>query len=672
MRSRSLILPLGAFLAALSLPGQTPPAPKDLGDELDEIVNTDQIQAAGKRVQDASNAAADVVVIRSSELRAQGYLTLGDALGGVVGFRTNEDHAYQGLGVRGLYVLGDQNTRVLVLLDGHALNSPAEVGSSKVGEDFGLPMELVDRIEIVRGPASSLYGNNAFQALINVVSVDAAESRTSPFQCAISAGSGGRSELWANGGFRIGGITTSLVATGFQRTGSEQQYPELQGGALPAELDREERQSAYLRIKGETWSFAGLALSRTQLLASAPFNTLPGSNLNFYKNRRLSGEFKWEPRTDSIRWMFRLFGDRNEFQDGFALDPLRTPDGSGGNTYDADPDRSVGLEAQGRWQMHERVSLTFGTEQRLHRYSGLTWYEDGSSRIASRVDYRIGNTYLEGNWQVTSQLSLIGGLQMAEWKPSRIQSNVDGTQSDLEKESIRRLTPRLSVLFTPGSQDVLKLVLGQGFRFPTIFERYYTDGAGVLTNISLKPEVINSEQVVWQRKWTPRLRTQVSFNLFQWENQIFAMEATPGVNQYQNTPEAIHGQALEGECGWRFGSTELSGGGGWYKWTQNAGPEDNVAQWSGNLKATHHINDWSLAAEARYVDGRETLASTRVPAAWTLRASVRFDLKHGWLQLTGEDLTNSRRRDLVAGEYEPITWMAHDPRSIHATAGFKF
>ncbi len=87
----------------------------------------------------------------------------------------------------------------------------------------------------------------------------------------------------------------------------------------------------------------------------------------------------------------------------------------------------------------------------------------------------------------------------------------------------------------------------------------------------------------------------------------------------------------------------------------------------------HHFGDWSLAAEARYVDGRGLAdGSASVPAAWTLRASVRFDVSRGWVQLTAEDLTNSRRRDLVAGEYAPITWMEKDPRSVHASAGFRF
>jgi len=277
-------LPLAVLLLAAAVPAlaQVPVKPIDLDSELDAFVNTDQIQAASKRVQDVASAPADVVVLRGSELRALGYRTLGDALGGVLGFTTNADHAYQGMGMAGVYTLGDQNTRLLVLLDGHALNSPAEVGSSKVGQDFGLPMELVDHIEIVRGPASSLYGNNAFMALVNVVSVDAANSRHSAVEGALGLGSGGVAEAWVDAGGTLGGVRISLMASGFRRNGTAQTYPQLGAvdpsfaNPLPADSDREERQSAYLRLSGPEWSFAGSYLNRVQRLASAPFGYLPG------------------------------------------------------------------------------------------------------------------------------------------------------------------------------------------------------------------------------------------------------------------------------------------------------------------------------------------------------------------------------------------------------------
>jgi len=643
----------------------------DQSQELADILSTEQIQAASKKVQSVANAPADVVILRGSELRAQGYRTLGDAVGGIVGFRSNEDHAYQGLGVRGLYVLDDQNTRVLVLLDGHALNSPAELASGKLGEDFGLPLELVDRIEIVRGPASSLYGNNAFQALINVVSVDAAGSQGTPFKAGLSVGGNGLAELWMDGSAKAGSTSISLMLNGFQRTGTEQAYPELQAQPLPARLDREEQQSAYLRLQGNEWSFAGFCNSRTQVLASAPFGYQIGNQNNLYTNRRLSGDFRWEPHTETIHWMLRLFGDRNEFHDGFMPAPGR---GSTGTLYDWDPDRSLGAEIQGRAQLSTRFSLTFGTEQRLHRFSGTTLADGGNQRIFSEVNYRIGNTYLEGNWQPLDQLSLVGGLQGAEWKPSTIFITVNGLDQGIAKTGITRLTPRFSAVWSPTSTDVLKLIYGQGFRFPTLYERYYTDGNALFPNSELKPEVMDSEQLCWSRRCTPALRVQASFSCFQWQHLAVSTEAPVGSEHfvYENSKNGIHGKSLETEATWRQGSSEISGGLGWYQWAQVNGRLDNVSAWNGVLKAMHHWGSWSLAGDARYVGSRENAATqSAVPGTWTLRASVRGEFSHGWGQLSLEDLTNSRRQDLVGPEYDPITRMMADGRSVRLTLGYK-
>jgi hypothetical protein len=91
-------------------------------------------------------------------------------------------------------------------------------------------------------------------------------------------------------------------------------------------------------------------------------------------------------------------------------------------------------------------------------------------------------------------------------------------------------------------------------------------------------------------------------------------------------------------------------------------------------KAVQRFGTWSLAGEARYVDARQAGVGpdmTRVPAAWTLRASARVDMDHAWLQATLEDLTNSRRQDLVGPEYAPVTWMRADGRALRVTLGFR-
>jgi iron complex outermembrane receptor protein len=668
---------------------QEPPKTDQVATELNELLNADQISAASKKMQDTASAPADVVVLRSSELRALGYRTLGDALGGVVGFRTNEDHAYQGMAVRGLYVLGDQNTRILIMLDGHALNSPSEVGSSKVGQDFGLPMELVDHIEIVRGPASSLYGNNAFMALVNVVSVDAASSRHSTVEGALGLGSGGVAEGWVDAGGTFGSVRVSFMASGFGRRGTSQTYPQLGsidprfGLPLPVESDREERQSSYLRLAGSEWSFAGMYLNRIQRLASGPFGYLPGDPGNSYTNKRLSGDFRWQPSTGQIQWLVRLFGDRNEFQDAFTgMDPT-----SGGR--DKDPDWSLGGEFQARTSLGDRVTLTVGTEQRFHHFSDATL--SGATQISSEVKYRIGNTYLEGSFQVSDRWTVVAGIQEAEYDPSSASLAVDGLPVTsitvagsgevvpFTKAAIHRETPRCTVIFTPSQADVLKLIYGQGFRFPTLFETYYSDASSFYPNAQLKPEVLTSEQLSWSRKWSPALRSQVSASLFQWDHLIQAGSLGDG-QQFQNGATRLQGRSVEAEIHLTLARTDLFGGFGWYRWEQGAQRVDNTSSRNAVFKAIHHLDAWSLAGEMRYVGGRQKASDpaiagdpgTQVPANFTLRASVRYDRWKWWAQATVEDASDGKRRNLVAKDYAPITWMNSDGRAISVQVGFRF
>ena len=676
MRSfRKVALPLRTLaLLALPLAAQEPPKPApalDLAAEMEDILATDQIGAASKHVPDLASAPADVVVLRSSELKALGYRTLGDALGGVLGFRTNEDHVYQGLASAGVYTLGDQNTRILVLLDGHALNSPAEVGSSKVGEDFGLPLELVDHVEIVRGPASSLYGNNAFQALVNVVSASAAGERQKAVQAAVTAGSGGVSELWAQVTHAFGGVTASLMVSGFQRTGSALAFPEQAPDAVPARADREERQSAYLYLQGSQWSLKGAVLSRTQGLASGPYGSVPGDPGNTYRNRRMYGEFKWEPVTPIAHYMVRLFADKNEFGDHFIMPG--TPATENG---DADPDRSLGAELQGRFVLGDHCGLTLGTEQQFHRFNGQ--YTGDGTDIRTDVAYRVGNSYLEGNWQPTAAWNLVAGLQWAEWRPSEARNNINGTATDLAQDSVTRLTPRLSVICKPAPGDVVKFIYGQGFRFPTVFEAFYSDGSAATggsqsANPGLQPEVLTSYQLSWSRKWSSRLSTRAAATLLEGERTILAGTDAGGLEQYQNATDPLKGRSAEAELAWNRGGTEVYGGAGWYRWTYQGQEWPNSTQWMGVLRAIQRLGAWSLAGEARYVAGRENAAAgTRVPANWTLRASVRREWGWGWAQVSGEDLADGRRQDLVAPEYQPVTWMRGDGPAVRGTLGIRF
>ncbi len=85
----------------------------------------------------------------------------------VTGFYTANDRSYSYLGVRGFLQSGDYNARILLLIDGHRVNDNI-YDSALVGTEFPLDISMIDRVEVVRGPGSSLFGTNAELAVVNV------------------------------------------------------------------------------------------------------------------------------------------------------------------------------------------------------------------------------------------------------------------------------------------------------------------------------------------------------------------------------------------------------------------------------------------------------------------------------------------------------------------------
>ena len=119
-------------------------------------------------LEEHSDAPSSVTVITADEIQKYGYRTLGDILRSVRGFYITSDRNYDYVGVRGFARLGDWNSRVLLLVDGHRTNDHI-FGQAMIGSEFLVDVDLIERVEIIRGPSSSLYGAGAFFAAINVI-----------------------------------------------------------------------------------------------------------------------------------------------------------------------------------------------------------------------------------------------------------------------------------------------------------------------------------------------------------------------------------------------------------------------------------------------------------------------------------------------------------------------
>lgn len=165
--SRSLRAAL-LSLTALSGPvlAQETPAPT----ELQEIVVT----AAGFE-QNIADAPASISVISGAELARRNITSLSDALRDVQGVATTGVANEQDIFMRGL-----SGQYTLILVDGQrqGTRESRTNGSSGIEQSFVPPVAAIDRIEVVRGPMSSLYGSDAMGGVINIITRPVADRWT--------------------------------------------------------------------------------------------------------------------------------------------------------------------------------------------------------------------------------------------------------------------------------------------------------------------------------------------------------------------------------------------------------------------------------------------------------------------------------------------------------------
>src|ERR1700730_8483152 len=169
--------PVSVILSLLALLNTTPALAQNKGDtpnlldmSLEDLmsIEIDSVYGASGFKQKVTEAPASVTIITSEEIQKFGYRTLADILRNVRGFYVTYDRNYSYLGVRGYGPSGDYNSRIAVLIDGRRLNDNI-FDAALIGTEFPIDVDLIDRVEVIRGPNSSLYVASAFLGVIDIV-----------------------------------------------------------------------------------------------------------------------------------------------------------------------------------------------------------------------------------------------------------------------------------------------------------------------------------------------------------------------------------------------------------------------------------------------------------------------------------------------------------------------
>lgn len=453
--------------------------------ELQELANL-SVVGASKREQLLRHAPSSVSIVSADEIKKFGYRTLAEVLQSARGLHVSYDRNHWFLGTRG-FNRGDFNSRVLVLVNGHRVNNNLSDGGF-IGTEFPLDVDLIDRVEIIRGAGSVLYGNNAFFGVINVIT-----RRGGDLDGAEISGEAASFDTFKGRlsyGHRFENDIELLVSgTLYGSDGPDLFFEEFDTPAthrgIAAGMDRDNFQSAFGTVSWRDFTLEGAFHNREKVIPTAPFGTVFNDPLTRNTDQRSYASFKYEHAfPEIVDVMALVYYDRYEFDGSFAFDT---------------PTRVINRELQvGEWwgtevkfsrEFFEKLRLTLGGEYRDDfRQERRNFDEEPKVEFASiRRDTTSHGVYLESDWEILSPLRLNAGARYDQY----------GEQDPA-------FNPRVALIYNPIENSTLKAIYGSAFRAPNFFELIDP------RNQNIDPETIRSYELVYERQWTKELQSTAS------------------------------------------------------------------------------------------------------------------------------------------------------------------
>jgi outer membrane receptor for ferrienterochelin and colicins len=642
---------LGALSAAaamtLAVPalaaGQTPSQLPDL--KIEELmgVSIQSVFGASERLQPVTEAPASVTIVTADEIRRYGYRTLGEILGSVRGFFVTNDRNYSYVGIRGFGRPGDYNARLLLLVNGHRVNDNV-YDQAAIGTELGIDVAMFDRVEVIRGPASSLYGTSAFFAVVNVITRSGASTPGAAVE--VEAGTLGSQLARGSFGRRFANGMDVAVSGTFERShGIDQLYmpafdsPDTNHG-VAQDLDGEQLGEAYARFGLRDWTITGTFGSRRKDVPTASFDTLFNSQSPREQtiDTHAAVDAQYDHSVGRTRIAADVFYDRASYG---GIYPFAGEAGTAAVLVNSDGFLGARWGAAGHATrpLPGRQTMTAGGEF-IANVSQNQWsiYDDPSlGGFDIDQSSKQSAAYLQDEIKISPWLLVSAGIRYDHY------------------EYFAKTTPRGALIVTPSANQSFKYLYGQAFRAPNAYELYYFGNAAAY----LQPESIATHELVWEQYAGEWLRTSASVYRYD-ASQLLALrvvdtDALFGNYAFVNEGTArAKGVELEGEVRTKRAVQLLAS----YA-RQTASDETNSAL----TNSPEHMaklrfsapTPWRQATasfEIQHLSSRRTLTGAAADAVTIANATVtgRLTRSFGWLA-TVRNLFGEQYGDPASAEH---------------------
>ena len=469
----------------------------------------DTIVTAERMPSKTMETPANVAVITAKEIEANHFSSLDEAIGHVNGVSV-----VRGAGGERQYVRINGDDRVVIMVDGQRLNTDQGelVGRSSVDMNMLPTMENIQRIEVVKGGGSALYGSDAVGGVINIITKKVYKNQT---KIDMNTGS------WNTHNYEI---TTQgkendfswLITGGIQRRGHydykfDGKSPTMENSdynnnsfsmKLNNRFSDAESLTAYYAhrsIDSGLWNCYGTTSEVPGIFAGV--SARMQENFNNYS---LTWNFKEDTEVPAY---VRLFYNEKTVNMG-GSDPITFM------TIQHAPftTQTQGIDYQDGWKLSDKHTLVAGAE----------WHESKSSN--SNSGYKNGKTinksvYVQDSWQLSDRWILVPGLRM-----------------DNHSKFGTHWSPKIALNYLADKDTHIYASWGRVFKAPTADDlyTYLPGGWSTLGNPDLKPETGYTATLGMDHNFDENISAGVSFFYTELNDAIAWPQVSPSVYVAQN------------------------------------------------------------------------------------------------------------------------------------------
>ncbi len=531
-----------------------------------------KVSIATRHETPVNRAPGIVTVITAEEIKNLGYRTFAEILRIVPGFEILKMADFGDVvpAVRGL----KGANKVRVMLNGHFINNPLGGEAFSNFDDF--PVENIKRIEIIRGPGSAMYGENAFLAVINIITFDARDIDGVKVDGGYGSFDTKEGNIVFGGSLEkvdISGMFHYRETDGFDGIVEEDSITLLDKSLTPLGFpavsqapgsvdDWRREYDLHLRVTYADFFFQGWYSNKNNGPFIGPQYAL--TNESDIESNYVFGEIGYKKTFDERltvrpRIYYDQF-DRDSYIESLpenvsvpldtngdgVFDTIETyPDGFIGNGIVSE--KIIGMEIPFDYRLFDGNIITLGFEYRVINQTNVQFFSNFNPATLEALDSlqdfsdtypylkeatrRLWSVYLQDVWDITDSLNLTLGIRHDQY-------------SDFGNAT----SPRGGLTWAFMKNASLKLLYGEAFRAPGFLEMFITNQPAIQGNEDLEPETIKTYEVGLTYQFNKYVTSSVNYFYNDIENLIVlrTLPTTQNTSRYENFGDArVQGIEME-------------------------------------------------------------------------------------------------------------------------------